>query len=395
MQHAGRGHAPHTPQNPVATARSARSARQARSVRRGAALVAAVVPGLLALTACTTPVVSDVSPSPTPSQPAASASPLGGSITVVTHESFALPEGALDRFTAETGVDVTVVQPGDGGALVNQLVLTKDNPLGDVAFGVDSVFAPRALAEGVFAPYTSQVPAATDAAAYAVDASGSLTAIDLGDVCFNVDTAWFAKKDLVPPASFDDLLDPAYKDLAVVTNAATSSPGLSLVLATIGTYGEDGWQDWWRSFLANGAKVADGWSDAYYGDFTAGGGEGDRPVVLSYASSPPYTVPEGGDTPTTAALLDTCFRQVEHAGVLANAKNPVGAQAFIDFLLSDEVQAGIPETMYMYPVSSHVPLPAEWERWAPLATTTHAPAPERLAEARDTWIREWTDLVTG
>ena len=71
--------------------------------------------------------------------------------------------------------------------------------------------------------------------------------------------------------------------------------------------------------------------------------------MLSYDSSPAFTV-DGGRS-TTAALLDTCFRQVEYAGVLAGAANPEGAEALVDWLLTDEVQAALPRAMYVFPVS--------------------------------------------
>ena len=246
----------------------------------------------------------------------------------------------------------------------------------------------------MLAPYTSGAPAAKDAGAYAVDTSSSLTAVDFGDVCINVDHTWFTAHSLAEPVTLEDLAKPAYKDLLVVPNAATSSPGLAFLLATIGRFGADGWPAYWTSLQANGLKVDDGWSDAYETDFTGGGGNGTRPIVLSYASSPPFTVPASGGAPTTGALLGTCFRQVEYAGVLAGAKNPVGAQKLLDFLLSDAVQADIPGSMYMYPVSTSVELPTDWVTWAPLATTPFVVAPADIAKNRDTWVKAWTDLVT-
>jgi thiamine transport system substrate-binding protein len=360
--------------------------RANRSTRTtaGATLVATV----LALTAC----------SVTGSDDAASgdgSTGTGGTITLVTHDSFHLSDGLLEQFEQETGLTVQQVAPGDGGALVNQLVLTKDTPLGDVVYGIDNTFASRAISEGVLEPYTSTVPAAADAAQYAVDDSGSLTAIDLGDVCLNVDHAWFTANGVPEPTSLEDLTQPAYRDLTVVTNAATSSPGLAFLLATIGAFGEDGWQDYWTALQANGLKVVEGWSDAYYTDFSGGGGGGSRPIALSYASSPPETIPEGGTEPTTGALLDTCFRQVEYAGVIAGTSNPEGAQQLIDFLLSDAVQADIPGSMYMYPVSSAVDLPEAWAQWAPLATEPFTVPSADIAEHRDEWVRAWTDLVTS
>jgi thiamine transport system substrate-binding protein len=318
-----------------------------------------------------------------------------GTVTLVTHDSFGLSDGILDDFTEQTGLTVKVVQPGDAGTLVNQLVLTKDAPLGDLVYGIDNSFASRAVDEGVVEPYTSQAPAAKDAARYAVGDSGALTAVDMGDVCINTDHTWFDEHGIPEPATLDDLTKPEYKDLLVVPNAVTSSPGLAFLLATVGAFGEDGWQDYWTRLKANGVQVADGWTEAYDTDFSGGGGHGPRPIVLSYASSPPFTVPEGGTEPTTGALLDTCFRQVEYAGVLAGAENPTGAQQLLDFLLSDEVQDDIPGSMYMYPVSSTATLPDDWAQWAPLAPKPFTVAPDEITKNRETWLADWSATVVG
>ncbi|WP_315096108.1 thiamine ABC transporter substrate-binding protein [uncultured Cellulomonas sp.] len=314
--------------------------------------------------------------------PAPSAS--AGTVTLVTHDSFGLSDGILEAFEEQSGLTVDVVEQGDAGALVNQLVLTSDAPLGDLVFGIDNSFASRAVDEGVVAP--TSTPDAFE---------GALVPIDYGDVCINVDHAWFTANGVAEPATLEDLTEPEYKDLLVVPNAVTSSPGLSFLLATVGAFGEDGWQAYWTALKANGVKVADGWSDAYYTDFSGGGGGGPRPIVLSYASSPPYTVPEGGTEPTTGALLGTCFRQTEYAGVLAGADNPEGAQQLLDFLLTDQVQDDIPVSMYMYPVSPTATLPPEWAAFAPLASDPFEVAPEVIDANREPWLTEWSDTVIG
>lgn len=309
----------------------------------------------------------------------------GGTVTLVTHDSFALSDGLLDQFTAETGWEVELVAPGDGGALVNQLILTQDSPLGDAVFGIDTTFASRAVDAGVLAQYTS--PAAVDGFE---TLGGHLTAVDQGDVCLNVDLEWFADADLPVPEGFEDLLEPGYVDLTVVTSPVSSSPGLAFLLATVAHF-EDGWQDYWRGLLGNGAKVADGWSDAYYVDFSGSEGAGPRPIVLSYSSSPAAEVGEDG-VARTANVAATCFRQVEYAGVIAGAENPDGAEALVDFLLSEEVQADIPGSMYMYPVTD-VALPEEWAQHAPLTEDPLTLDPATIAEKRGSWQEEWVALL--
>lgn len=319
-----------------------------------------------------------------------------GEVVLVTHDSFALPSEVIEGFTEQTGYSLLVQPSGDAGELTNQLVLTKESPIGDAVFGIDNTFASRAVNEGVLAPYRPDtLPEGAAEFALPGDGAAYLTPVDYGDVCVNIDDTWFAEYDIEPPQTLRDLTDPVYEDLFVTPGATSSSPGLAFLLATIAEFGPTGWQDYWADLMANGARVTSGWTDAYTVDFTAGGGDGDRPIVLSYASSPPFTIPEGEDTPTTSALLDTCFRQVEYAGVLEGATNPQGAQALVDYLLTDEVQAAIPDSMYVFPVSTEVELPEVWARWAEVAPDPLSLDLALIEENREAWVREWADIVTG
>ena len=320
----------------------------------------------------------------------ASQAATGGTVTLVTHDSFVVDDAVLAAFEASSGLTVTVLAQGDSGAMVNQLLLTAGNPLGDAVFGIDNTFASRAVDAGVLAAYTSPL-AADGSDAFAL--GDELTAVDYGDVCVNVDHTWFTEKGIAEPVSFEDLAKPEYKDLLVVQSPATSSPGLAFLLGTVAHFGEDGWQAYWTSLRDNGVKVTGGWTDAYTVDFSGSSGKGDRPLVVSYASSPPAEVQEGATTAPTGALLDTCFRQVEYAGVLAGAKNPTGAQQLVDFLLSPEFQASVPDGMYVYPVDRTVSLPASWQQFAPAATDPAGLDPADIAANRDAWISAWSDLL--
>jgi thiamine transport system substrate-binding protein len=316
---------------------------------------------------------------------------VGGEVVLVTHESFHLPKKLVATFERESGIDLVTRAAGDAGTLTAKLSLTKDNPTGDVAFGVDNTFASRPLDEGVFATYEPTLPAGADEFALE-EGADRLTPIDTASVCVNVDSDWFEKRQVEPPQTLADLTDPAYEGLFVTPGASTSSPGMAFFLATVAEYGDEGWQEYWTDLLANDAKVVDGWEDAYYGDFTQGGGKGERPIVVSYDSSPAFTVADGRST--TAALLDTCFRQVEYAGVLEGAANPAGAQAVIDWLLTDEVQSALPESMYVFPVSSSATIPDDWATFAIQPTAPLSVSPADIAANREQWLSEWTDVVS-
>jgi len=312
-------------------------------------------------------------------------------LVLVTHDSFALSEGTLEAFTDATGIVVDVQSGGDAGELVNKLVLTKDSPLGDVVFGIDNTFASRAASNGVLEEYVSgDLTEAEDAFLLPAGSGGeSLTPIDSGDVCVNVDHEWFASAGIPEPATLDDLADPAYEGLLVVEAANSSSPGLAFLLATIAAYG-DGWPDYWSALVDNQVKVAASWSDAYYVDFSGPSSEGDRPLVVSYASSPPVEVPPG----STGVLLDTCFRQTEYAGVIAGTERPAEARQLVDFLFSTVVQNDIPENMYVFPVNADATLPESWAEYAEVATDPYELDPAEIDANRERWITEWAAIAT-
>ncbi|AZZ41248.1 thiamine ABC transporter substrate-binding protein [Acidipropionibacterium jensenii] len=315
-------------------------------------------------------------------------------VTIVTHDSWAMSKNVVAEFTKKTGYRPKFVSQGDAGAVVNQMILTKDSPLGDAVFGIDNTFSGRAIQAGVLDPYSSAaLPASAKDAAQ--DTDGKLTPIDRGDVCINADDGWFSAKKLAVPTTLDDLAKPQYKNLLVVSSPATSSPGMAFLAATVGAKGENGWKGYWTSLKNNGVKVDKGWQDAYNVDFSAGQGKGRYPLVLSYSTSPADTVSKDGKTTATSALLNTCFRQTEYAGVIHGAKNPAGAKAFVDFLLSKDAQADIPGQMYMYPIDSSVALPAEWKKFAPLSPKPFTVDPKTLSVNRNTWIKEWTETVQG
>ncbi|MEU3102979.1 thiamine ABC transporter substrate-binding protein [Streptomyces griseoflavus] len=326
----------------------------------------------------------------------------GGSrtVTLVSHNSWAVSKDVVAAFEKQSGYRLKVLEDGDAGQAVNKAVLTKDNPQGDVLFGVDNTLLSRALDNGLFQPYEAR-GSGSILPEYRVDEDKHrVTPVDSGDICVNYDKAWFAEHDLTPPKTFDDLIKPEYKDLLVVENASTSSPGLGFLLGTAAKYGDEGWQDYWKKLKANGVKVAGGWEQAYNEEFSgsAGGRKAgaDRPLVVSYASSPPaeviYADPKP-DTAPTGVAEDTCFRQVEYAGLLANAKNPEGGKALLDFLIGTTFQDDMPLNMFVYPVVEGARVPEDFARFGPQAKAPQTMEPAKIAENRDQWVKSWTSLV--
>ena len=324
------------------------------------------------------------------------------SVTLVVHNSFPNDEFSAAA-TEATGYDVEVVSAGDGGELTNQLVLTKGAPIADLFFGVDNIFASRILENDVAESVQMTLPdrardyaLTSDAEApSSADAEVAMVPIDLGATCINIDTAWFEDQGIPAPSTYEDLLAPEYEGLSVVLDPTASSTGASFLVGTVAHFGEDGFTEYWADLLANGARLEQGWSEAYNGQFTQGGGDGTFPVVVSYSSSPAFTVTEDSAQTTTAALLDTCSSQVEYAGVLADSENPEGAKAVLEFMLSADFQNTIAESMYMYPVDEAASVPTEWEDFAPM------PAPDQVNDldpttieaGREGWLQDLGEAI--
>lgn len=324
--------------------------------------------------------------------PAACAPGQPATLTVLTHDSFAVSEAVVTAFEEANNVKLVFLPGGDAGAMLNKAILSKEAPLADVLFGVDNTFLSRALEAGIFevheSPALQNIPAG-----FKLDPSNRALPIDYGDVCINYDKAYFTDNNLPVPGSLEDLIKPEYKNLLVVENPATSSTGLAFLLATVAHFG-DTFPEYWQALKDNGVVVVDGWETAYFTNFSASSGRGPQPMVVSYASSPSAELSPSGESLTGSIVgVNTCFRQIEFAGILKGTQNRVLADKFMDYLLSRVFQEDMPLQMYVYPVNPDAALPEAFVKFAQTPAQPATLAPEVIAANRDEWIRVWTDVV--
>ncbi len=320
-------------------------------------------------------------------------------VTLLTHDSFTLPEDLVSAFEREHGLELRVVSGGDAGEVVNRALLTAGRPVADVLFGIDDALIARDGARELFEPYLAEgADAVPDELRFAGEA---LTPVTVGYVAINYDVAGLAERGLPEPTDLTDLTNETFTGATVVADPATSSPGLAFLLVTVARFGEGGtydWLDYWADLRDADVRVTSGWSDAYYTAFSRYGG--DRPIVLSYATSPAAEVifadEELDEAPTRNLLCEACtWRQIEAAGVLAGRPDPEAARQLVDFLLSSEVQAAVPTSMFVYPARQDVPLPEAFERFAarPTADQTASLEAGRIEAEQARWLRQWTQVV--
>jgi thiamine transport system substrate-binding protein len=315
-------------------------------------------------------------------------------LTVMTHDSFAASDAVVAAFQQANNVKLVFLKSGDAGAALNKAILTKDAPLADVFYGVDNTFLARALDSGIYIPYNSPVLAQIPAE-FKLDPQNRALPVDYGDVCINYDKAYFTSHNLAVPATLEDLAKPEYKGLLAVENPATSSTGLTFLLATVKHFGANSYLGYWTNLRQNGVVIVDGWETAYYTNFSGSSGHGPQPLVVSYASSPAAEVgsPDQGSPIGTVLGPDTCFRQIEFVGILKGTKHLGLAQKFVDFMLSQKFQEDMPLQMYVYPVNPAAKLPDAFVKYAQIPEQPARLDPAVIAANRDKWIADWTAAV--
>lgn len=354
--------------------------------------ILSIIAVAMSLAACSSTSASAPSSSTAGANASTSAS-FDPKVTLLTHDSFVVSDELIKQLKVDTGIELNVVTAGDAGQMVAGAILTAGEPTADVLFGVDNTLVAKATRASVFEPYTSSELASVKPELANDTANGTLTPIDYGDVCINASTPSLKKANLAAPTSLEDLTKPEYAKQLVVEDPATSSPGLAFLLATIAAHPDD-WQAYWQKLSDGGVKVAGSWTDAYVGDFS----QGDRALVVSYATSPPaeivYSEADPKPTkPSTSVMTQGCYRQVEYAGVLAGAKNPEGAKKVIDWLLSEPVQSDVPLSMFVFPAREGIELPEVFTKFAAtVANPAQLPADE-IADNLDEWLTQWGEVM--
>lgn len=330
-----------------------------------------------------------------PASPGSTATSGPRQLTVYTHDSFDVSQSVVQAFQQANNAEVQFISGGDAGTALNKLILSKNNPLADVFYGVDNTFLSRALAEGIFVPYESPLLAQIPQE-FKLDPQNRALPVDYGDVCMNYQKAYFDDKGLALPQSLEDLLKPEYRSLLVVENPATSSPGLAFLLTTIAHFGDPGYLDFWKGLVANDVLVVNDWETAYYTNFSQWGG--DRPLVVSYGSSPPFEVIDANppvQEPPTGAIVadDTCFRQIEFVGILQGTNNTDLAQKWVDFMLSPVFQEDMPLKMYVFPVNPQAKLDPTFQKYLAIPQHPVQLPPDEIAAKREAWLTAWTETV--
>jgi thiamine transport system substrate-binding protein len=312
-------------------------------------------------------------------------------VTLVTDSSWKIPQELHAAFERQTELRLEHRTLGDTPTeLVEALAERRGEQLGDVVLGVDTSTVRAALAGDVLIPYTSP-EANRGQQRFSVDKQQRLSAVDRLAVCVNVDNSWFAEHDIAPPETMADLLEPAYADLLAMPDPKASPHGMAFLLGSIAREGKQNWVQYWRKLKANGLQVLPT-TDEVREQYTAAGGEGERPLVVAAATLPAQLAEDAEGK--TSVLTDSCHEQIRYAGVLAKADSTERAGKLLDFLLTQQFQQAVPQAYGTYPVRQGVELP---EGWAETVAAPEEPntLPAREADAgRKAVLARWHQVMS-
>lgn len=307
-------------------------------------------------------------------------------LTVYTYSSFpvSLVENIKDHFLKKYQIKVDFRAFSDTGPIFNQLLQEKRKPQADLVIGLDNNYFIKAIGHDLFQSYKPKA-AAKIRPELVFDPQYRMIPFDYGYVVFNYDRERLGKV----PKTHQDLLDPYYKGKIIIENPLTSSPGQVFLLTTIALYGEDGYLDYWRQLKKNLLTITPGWDEAY-GMYTAG----EAPLVLSYGTSPVYHFLYDKTERYQALVLDdAAYAQIEGMGIVKGAANPEGARQLVDYLLSPEFQSLIPESQFMYPVTTDAKLPESFKVAAKAERFLNLPL-DQVAAKLDRWLADWEKVIS-
>ena len=326
-----------------------------------------------------------------------------GVLRILTYDIAAFSDEMLATFTEQTGYEVEMIRADDSGGILEQLLQTQKAQQADLAIGLDNTYLQTALNFCLLQPHEVSQQGISQTALEPYDGPYALP-FDRGDVCLNYDESRVDGTNLTAPISLWNLTEPAWEGLTAFPSPVTSSPGRAFMSATVDYFENDEDEttdafDWWKAMADNRAIFTTGWTEAYEIHYSGGYGAwveghlGDAAMTVSYCHSPGVEAfySENWTKSTSLTLERSTFHQVEYAGVINGGTEVQAANAFIEYLLSEEVNRNMPENNLMQSVLVN----AVWPETNGYAYHTDVPtmnadiSNQRIAEEMEDWLVEW------
>jgi iron(III) transport system substrate-binding protein len=248
-------------------------------------------------------------------------------------ENYARP--MFEEFQKATGIKVNFVRFSSGEALA-RLIAEKNNPRVDVLFGGPVETHAAGIKEGIFESY--KPPSFAVLPARFKHSQGQWIAIADDPLVFMSNTKFLAENKLKPPASWTDLLNPAYKNMLQMADARTSGTAVTRLFSILEVNKRDETKafDYMKKLRPN-VQV-----------YTKSGGGGTLPVGLGQAGAGIFFIVDALDTKAKGYDVTISFPKegigtsAEAIALIKGAKNPAAAKKLIDWATSPAMQSLFP-----------------------------------------------------
>ena len=298
-------------------------------------------------------------------------------------ENYARP--MFQEFEKATGIKVNFLRFSSGEALA-RVIAEKNNPRVDVLFGGPVETFAAGIKEGIFEPYKS--PSFAVLPARFKQADGQWTAIADDPLVFMTNGAFLKANNLKPPASWDDLLNPAYKNMLQMADARTSGTAVTRIFSVleVNKRDEDKTFAYLRKLRQN-VQV-----------YTKSGGGGTLPVGLGQAGGGIFFIVDALETKAKGYDVVVSFPKegigssAEAIALIKGAKNAEAGKKLIDFATSPAMQSKLAEHKVNF-VPAHPDVKTEAALAEVLKGATIFPIDDDYAGANrkrivDRWIKE-------
>ncbi|ATF10184.1 thiamine ABC transporter substrate binding subunit [Candidatus Enterovibrio altilux] len=304
-------------------------------------------------------------------------------LTIYTYDSFATNWGSgpviKKAFEAKCDCTLNLVALDNGVTMLNRLRLEGKKSKADVLLGLDTNLMAEAKITGLLATHNVNTEALTLPNGWK---DATFIPYDYGYLAFIYDKTKLQN----PPKSLKKLVETRDDISVIYQDPRTSTPGQNLMLWMKSIYGDDV-SNAWQQLAKKTVTVTKSWSEAYSMFL-----KGESDMVLSYTTSPAYhLIAEKNSNFASANFDEGHYMQVEVAAKVKSSKNQALADAFMQFILSDEFQNAIPTGNWMYPVTN-IKLPDSFSSLL-VPTNNLQFTPENVADNRSRWIREWQSAL--
>ena len=245
------------------------------------------------------------------------------------------------QFKEDTGIEIEYISLG-GGDAVARVQAEMNNPQADFLVG----------GAGAFVEYDS--PNNDDLDERFNDPNHLWQGWYMGVLSIIINEERFqeelASQGLAEPTTWDDLLDPAYKDVFVWANPTTAGGAYIATACQIFRLGEDAAWEYLKALDQNVHHYYQG-----AGDVISPVATGEFIASIAWAHDSFKTQQEG--YPLKLIVPEQTAYEIGGAAIINGGPNTENAKIFMDWLLTKEAQELSVETSYRYPVRSDVAAP--------------------------------------